>query len=200
MDNPNNDLLFNHVINGNINAFNTFMIENPTTDLNDFRQDGDNLLHVAIKHRKLDFVKLLVDKININNRNREGHDALLTAIARCGSVETYSNMMKYYDIIKYLILTCGANCATRGMFRETPLISICRNQIQAPNVELKWGIVKLTVELLLANGADRDIGDICGRTAEVYARSLSHGNVDLADFIRDYGEVPETKGCYETGI
>jgi len=221
MDTPNIVQLFNHVINGNINAFNIFINENPNIDLNNLYYDGDNLLHISVKYRRLDFIKLLVNRIDINSQNKEHRDALLIAASRCGSIETYDNMIKYYDIIKYLILECRANCATSGMFGDTALIVVCRRRkdgqnidLNGQNTDLKIDIVKSIVELLLANGADRNAVDVRGWNAELLARFSGYVGrglndeqlkqlskyIDLANYIKDYQEIPGVKGCYEPGI
>jgi len=105
--------------------------------------------------------------------------------------EVPENKTKYMQIIRMLIMA-GANCNMRQVTRYTPLMNICSHQSIKTDNDIQER--KDIIELLISHGADRDMVTRAGHTAENLA--ILNNYMEIAEFVRDYQEMPETKGVH----
>jgi len=153
-------------------------------------------LQYAASENRLAAVKLLIDHgahINVNNNKKQS--ALTRAIESFnswyGAISNDHNQR--VELIEYLILAgadvnfqisiSSSSCGT------TSLMLLCERHYHLQNDANK------IIDLLLSHGADRSIKNKKGQTAEMIARDI--GRIVTADYIRDYEQLPGTKGCFE---
>jgi len=172
---------------------------NPEIDLNESSRWRDPLIINAANCGQLEYIKELVKNgANINILDREGDNALIKA----SSVIKWDNqawrVKKSYHTIQYL-LENGFDPNIRGSDGKTALMNVCNpsyhRYVRDPDTP---AIVKMIASILIDYGANRELVDTDGFTAEQLARN--DDSDDIADFIRDYPSVPDTKGCHECGI
>jgi len=185
------------------NEFDTFsdLIEKNNGDLN--TRYGYTLLQMASMNGQVEFVRSLIQHgADIRFDGREDGDALYRAVFGCASNHELSDtpeneqkikdLQKYYDTIKYL-LESGADCNSVESYGNTSFIKACWYHYEG----IKH-IMKSIVELMLKHGANRKFKTQFGYTAEDVARKNS--NDEIADCIRDYNDVPDSKGVQEQNI
>lgn len=120
-------------------------------------------LHLAIKHRAVEAIKLLLDNsLDVDARDEEGRTALLSLAA-----EGHQN-----KLIK-LFLDYGADINAKDEEGRTALI-------------LATGQIGLT-KLLLEHGPDVSVKDDEGRTA--LSLAISNGEKRVEKLLRDHGSL-----------
>jgi len=180
-----------------------------------------NVLCLATIFARVDMVKLLIERgAEMQTKNLDNSircDALHEAIKRYiypfrdspysadtlwGADSSWPEKLeRYCEIIKYF-LENGANCNSVHVDRynspchknETVLMEICGFYNHSYNSNKYMFKV---AKLLLDNGADRDLVNDKGDTAEKIATRC--GNFKFAAYIRDYQPLLVSKGCYMEG-
>jgi len=182
---------FNSLIKNNkADKLNQFLIKmhNLNINLNNQMIGNYTILTLAAQYGHIDCIRALVSHgIDIDGLNESGSTTLGYLCWYFRILQSDDDVNKNVEIIKYLIES-GANCNIQGYELNTALIYMCN--FNGIDVETRIE----TVKLLLDHGADRDLINEYGQTAESFARG--NGFDYIADIVRDYvpDEVPETKG------
>jgi len=166
---------------------------------------NDTLLHMAIKYRKLNYVRALVQNgasLNIKC-GPGGFDALFEAVYQCMEscsrfwrehVDGYKERVtkeieEYYNIIVFL-LESGANPNTLDINGNPLLVMICTRRLDN---RIKH-IVKNIVTALIDHNIDVNVEtEYSGYTIEYYC--IWDHNDDLLDHIKNYRPTI-IKGCH----
>jgi ankyrin repeat protein len=147
---PRGDTILNYSIeNGNYECV-TLLLDGGA-DVNTVGYAGRMPIHVAILNRNIEIAQKLVDaKANIDAKGYRHEEAPIHIAASRGWLRE----------IGFLVIN-GANIESRNLNGETPLI------LAAKNNRLK------VYQLLLQLGADPEIPDLRGRTAQSYLEKES---------------------------
>jgi ankyrin repeat protein len=155
--------------------------------------NNTTLLITAVKYAKIKCVRCLI--LNGANIDKKYGCMLIGATytvlwKACQLYIASKENKQYFEIIMFLIES-GADCNIRCSDTYTPLMELCRcRRYGADN-----GIEGL-IQALISHGAERDMINCWGKTAEQEARV--HGCYKTADFVRDCQAMPETKGVFES--
>ena len=126
--------------------------EDPDCDINASNQDGNTVLHFAVKDDRLPVVRLLVERgADVNARNHNSDTPLHWAVYR-----------GHGEIIEYLVALQSVDVNVRDRYQRTPLQSAAGK-----------GMVD-TVRLLLGRRADANAVDRDGRTVVMDAAWSGH--------------------------
>jgi len=190
-----NDTHFDH--------FCTLIKQNPGIDLNMIYDGHEPLLITAVNMWGYKYIPVLVaNGANIDYVDRSQNNALLNASVMPIWNVSPTRVSQCYQTIKCL-LECGADCNSRGDKGRTALMNICRFSMSRIIDDIddiddidQYSIHNI-IDLLISYGADRDLVDKQGQTAEQLARLRRNNNDDVADYVRDCQPLPDVKGCYE---
>jgi len=153
--------------------------------------DGNPMIFTALHYGQLDSIKFLQQRgANIHAFNSDGRN-LVSFAAMYMAHASYDSGMKQFEITKFL-LECGIDPNNQDHAKYTPLMQICCGL--APYDESKKEKIIEIVKLLIDRGADRDLVNVYGTTAEMCARKYKHDFI--ADFINKYYPIPDTKGVF----
>jgi len=195
-----------HIRNNDLDSLRNFIIKHPGIDINSpmhaivtqsvfiensgFTEIWGTPLQHAVLCNKIECIKMLMEhgaNVNINNY---GEMSALTCAIEVFESTPFSKLERqklYVEIIEFLILA-GADCNFQKLpYDTTPLMTLCVCLYKPDK-----SVTKI-IDLLLSHGTDRSIMNSKGQTAEMIARESS---VMIADYIRDYEQLPGTKGCY----
>jgi len=203
----NNDILNqlkNFLDENNSVQFNQTLIKNPGIDLNARIFDiYDTILHQAARAYKLEYCRLLIAHgadPNIKNRNK--NNVLSSVAVSFENEDNYVKAQTWYAMIEYLILI-GIDCCAVNIHGHTALSHVCEfiNDPHSQQMnEIKQNIVKLLLDQMAnANHDPNDsvhMNDIAKLKSHAEDVARKYRNDDLADYIRDYQTIPESKGCY----
>jgi len=203
------DLIINAQSSDSIDQFTKLIEQNkgPNLDLNAWFYQGQTLLRETLLMAALDrglveYIRILVkNDADVNYKDIFGMPILLGISSWIPWDPDIDGVKKSYTKIKNLLESSQGMCDPniRGHDEQTVLMAMCSpahyRVIEMPETE---PIMKDIFSILLDHGADRDLTDLNGQTAEHIARE--NGYNDMADYIRDYQPVPDTKGCHECGI
>jgi ankyrin repeat protein len=184
----------------NYDHFCTLIEQNPGIDLNTPHDQYECLLIMAVNNGRYEYIKQLVNHgANMDYVGARQNNALLNASLMLELQIDPKRSNQCYQTIKCL-LECGADCNKRGEQGRTALMNICdcpcNRFVNLANIETDMHNI---IDLLIDHGADRDLVDDNGHTAEQMARFRRIYDPEFANHVRDYQPVI-TKGCYGDDI
>ena len=149
-------------------------------DINELNADGNTPLHMAVMHRKVESVKLLLD-LNVDPDIKISSDIINPPTA-LHNVTFILSSAEEAEIVK-LLLKAGADPNVTGIQKETPLHQLAR----AANQSLALDVAK---ELIDA-GANVNSEALRGMTP--LQNAVSSGNATLVDLLLTAGADPEQR-------
>jgi len=161
------------------------------TSIDNIIINGHPLLSLAVIMDRIDCVRIIIKYyMDINKKSKTCQTALHVALLHYSYAILDETKQIQLPIIKFLI-EYGLDPNAKNNNGVTPLMCICMSQYNVdPNIEDRINIIRLLIDY----GADRNAINIRNNTAESMARLW--GWTEIADEIRDYKPIPNTKGFF----